>query len=239
MSKFVVDFESRVEEVMSRNNLLNSLGNSVAFVAAHHDDIEINAGGLLHLMLSSGHDVKVITLTDSACGGDPELRKQEFANSMFALSALTKGSLEIINLDFPDTRLHEHLKDAISKLEPYLSGVKTIITHHPEESHQDHSTTNKIVLTAGRHCNNLFYFQPSWPSGRLTVAFNTDMIIRFGHSVMTRKWDSLRCHQSQISKYGSEEYLDSVKAVNKANSLLNTGDIKAYAEVFEIQRIIL
>lgn len=239
MSKFVDDFESRIEEVISRDGLLNALGKDVAFVAAHHDDIEINAGGLLHLMLSCGHNVKVITLTNSACGGDPELRKQEFANSMYTLSQGTPGTLEIVNLDFPDTHLHEHLKDAISKLEPHLKGVKTVITHHPEESHQDHSTTNKVVLTAGRHCNNLFYFQPSWPSGRLTVAFNTDLIIRFGQAVMTRKWDSLNCHKSQITKYGSEEYLDSVKAVNKANSLLNTGDIKAYAEVFEIQRIIL
>ncbi len=209
---------------------------TVAFIAAHYDDLEINAGGTIKKLSMAGNKLKIVTVSSSEKGGDTEIRKKEFEES---LGYLIQESDEVIHLNYPDTELFKNIDKIIFDLERYLVGVDIIITHHPFDSHQDHVAVSQSVIAAGRNCPSILFFNPTWPSGRPVVPFSVDVISFFNKDVCDCKIKALSCHKSQIKKYGEDVYLDAVRAVTKADALRHSGKIHLYAELFEVNRIVI
>lgn len=210
----------------------------IVIAMAHLDDVEINVAGTLQKFLEEGCEVKIVTLTDSSAGGLPEVRKQEFLESMKVLGVKEDN---LVFFDYPDTNLHAHIGSAVAKLDVFLKefNADMIITHHPADTHQDHVACSMIVTAAGRNVQNILFSQPTWPSGRPTIPFNASVIITFDEFFMLKKIKALGCHKSQIAKYGEELYLNAVKSLNRGNSLMWAGNVNSYAEVFEVNRLIV
>lgn len=208
----------------------------ILFVSAHPDDVELFAGGTIaKLVEKKKNPVHVLLLTQGGLGGDVKLRLAEFFNSMRTL-----GVTQYSYCDYPDTKLFLEEPSVTMAIEKYIKKhkINTVFTHHPHDTHIDHSTAGRAALAAARKIDNVIYYQPSYPSGRMTTSFSTDLVVRLTESQVNKKLKSLSCHKSQIEKYGSDSYLDSIKAVTKANLLNMTGQLDGGAELFQVNRMV-
>lgn len=117
----------------------------VAVVAAHPDDAEVHAGGMLLQMAQAGHRVGIIDCSQGEMGtrGTPAQRREE----ALAASALLPNSCRV-NLGLPDSQLMDTLEGrqrvvaAIRAMKPRL-----VLIHHPEDMHPDHRGASVL----GRH----------------------------------------------------------------------------------------
>src|SRR5262245_35425975 len=77
-------------------------------VAPHPDDAELGAGGSISLLLSQGHSVGVLDLTDGEPTpyGSPEIRAREAAQATEVLALSWRG-----NLGLPNRRLTGSLEE--------------------------------------------------------------------------------------------------------------------------------
>ena len=185
-------------------------GDSVLFVGAHYDDLEINAGGTIYELIKNGVKVGLITISDSAAGIPkakpyPEFtsRRDEYLKS---ISILTENKLELLETGiFKDTQLFLWENEIVRYVEQFIKPFTTIVTHHPHDTHGDHRVTSLATLAAARNSRNVLFFQPTWPSGRPTSPFNHDIVSLFGEETINKKIQALAQHKSQVVKYGEHE----------------------------------
>jgi LmbE family N-acetylglucosaminyl deacetylase len=128
---------------------------TVVALAAHPDDLEIAAGGLL---LSLPEDVRVhyVLLT-----GTPE-RQQE---ARAAAQAFLPGArLSMVTHELPDGRLPAHWGEAKEIVEAAARELAAELVLAParDDAHQDHRTLAELATTAFRNALVLHYEIPKW-----------------------------------------------------------------------------
>lgn len=130
---------------------------TITAIGAHPDDIEIFMYGFLAACRDRGDRLHLLVATDGAAGGPepgPELARQRAGEAERGLSQLGQP----VMLDLPDGQLAETadagaiIRQAIAATSPDL-----ILTHAPEDYHQDHRALSRLVADAASFLCPILY----------------------------------------------------------------------------------
>ena len=118
----------------------------VLAIAAHPDDVELNAGGTLCLLARKGYRTGIVDLTRGELGsrGTPEGREREAAAAAGILGVATRK-----NLGIPDGNIalsQENRRKLITVLRRYRPRV--VLTHPTLCRHPDHAQAAKLTIEA-------------------------------------------------------------------------------------------
>ena len=186
---------------------------NVLAIGAHPDDIELGCAGFLHRLIHErGAKVYFAILTGGELSSTTEqyesARREEEARAAagFILGCSTKSKTFSRHISFgkmKDGALNKEGHKPIWFIEQELARHKRapldiILTHSPEELHEDHSSTNRATLSAARnfHGSILFYQSPSTVPNKFSPTF----FVQLNEKQLRMKNESLRYHVSQKGK---------------------------------------
>lgn len=163
----------------------------VLAIGPHPDDIEIGCSGTLIKYAQRGHDVFLLIITKGEMGGEAETRYQEQVKAAEII-----GAKEVFWGEFTDTELLDKGNEIIHLVEAFIKKIRPsfLFVNFFDDTHQDHRTVNRSVLSAARYVRNvMFYEVPT------TNNFTPNIFVDIG-SVMERKLEALKAHASQVMK---------------------------------------
>lgn len=206
---------------------------NIAFITAHPDDLEINAGGTVSRFIQQ--DKKLLSVVCSL-PEDEVIRNLRTDEAMNAAKLLGISNIEI--LGFRDTKIFLSVDKLIRTIDELvkINNIDTIFTHHPGDGHNDHKSTAEIAAAVARKIPNLIYFRPTAPSTNSGIPFNQNLVVSLTEADITAKMNALSCHYSQIEKYGRLDWVQRMHDIAVADSWIYGGS-HGYAEVFEISRL--
>lgn len=140
---------------------------------------------------------------------------------------------ELINLGF-ETKKVPYSSESIELVNKIIDdyNIDMICTHWYHDTHQDHLRTTQTVFSAGRYVKNILMYEPEYPAGRSHFGFRNQYYVDIT-SNFNIKMKALKCHESQIKKYG-DRFLKAVEA----RATHRGYEIDAeYAECFEVVRL--
>ncbi len=208
---------------------------NILAVGAHADDVEIGCGGTVAMHVKKGDDVTVIVMAESSytCYDGTVLRTVDESETEEKNAAKVLG-VRLINLGFENKNVPYSAKsvETINKVIDEYS-IDMIYTHWYHDTHQDHRRTTQSVLSAGRYVHNILMYEPEYPAGRSYLGFRNQYYVDIT-STFDIKTDALKCHESQVNKYGND-FLEAVEARARHRGY-EVGS--RYAECFEIVRLL-
>jgi LmbE family N-acetylglucosaminyl deacetylase len=209
---------------------------NILAVGAHGDDIEIGCGGTVAQHVKKGDNVILLIMGDPFYTnyGGMVLRSSEGGKEEMECGAKVLGCKKLISLCFENKNVPYSAEsvEAINKVIDECS-IDTIYTHWYHDTHQDHSRTTQSVLSAGRYVPNILMYEPEYPAGRSYLGFRNQYYVDIT-STFKIKMDALKCHESQVKKYG-DGFLEAVAARARHRGY----EIESkYAECFEIIRLL-
>lgn len=164
--------------------------NTVLALGAHPDDLELGCGATLAKLSEQGVKVVAVVFTEGGRGGDGQSDRTK--ETQVALELL--GVDQIIQHDFPDTRLHEHLNGLIAVIERHVAefAPERVYTMFAEDRHQDHRAIYQASAVACRRVPQILGYETpsSYPAFVPTVFESVDDFIEL-------KVKALRLHASQ------------------------------------------
>ncbi len=203
-------------------------------IGAHLDDVEIACGGTIARATGSGHEVRMLVLTDSGFKNyDGQVRRtQAEALEEGWASARILGVQDIHVLEFPTLDL-PYNSDVVGQIEAYTDSFKPdlIFTHWPYDTHQDHRAGALATLSAARWYPSILMYEPMMPAGRSYVGFRPQFYVDVS-AFMIQKIEALKAHVSQYRKFG-DAWIDAIEARCRLRGF-ETG--ARYAEAFEAVR---
>lgn len=164
---------------------------NILAIGPHPDDIEIGCSGTLIKYAQRGHGVFLLIITRGEKGGEAEARYEEQIKA-----AEIMGAKDVFWGGFSDTELLDKGNEVIQLTELYIKKIQPnfIFVNFFEDSHQDHRTVNRSVLSAARYVRNvMFYEVPT------TNNFTPNIFVDIG-SVFELKLEALKAHSSQVMK---------------------------------------
>ena len=200
-------------------------GLSFLFVGAHHDDVEIAAGGTIAKLVGSGHRVAVCVLTDEQ---DPVVAGARRAETRKAASCLGVPPDKVMFVGLQDGYL-QALPGAVACLRDVLKAgdinPDVVVTHSPNESHQDHRHANELVQTAFRQKVILMF---AVVNHLVISGFSPEFVVDIASS-KAMKDSAIKAHSSQEEK--GRILWDAITSLDKR---YGTYAGSAFAEAFEI-----
>lgn len=202
-------------------------------IGAHGDDIELSSGGTLARFVQKKHQVFcLVTSSSNYTSYNGEILRTEQEAKTETINGLkTLGIKEnnIILLNYP-TKKVPYNNAIIEQINVYIDKIKPdlIITYCLNaESHQDHLNTVKSVLSAARYQNNIWMFEPIYPSKLSNITFKPIIYVDIS-STIDLKIKALKAHVSQYKKY--PHWKDLILSLARVRGI----EIKTrYAEAFE------
>ncbi|MBW2310366.1 MAG: PIG-L family deacetylase [Deltaproteobacteria bacterium] len=164
---------------------------NILAIGSHPDDIEIGCSGTLIKYAQQGHDVFLLVITRGEKGGEAEARQEEQIKA-----AEIMGAKDVFWGGFTDTELLDRANEIIHLIESYIEKIQPnfIFVNFFDDTHQDHRTVNRSVLSAARYVRNvMFYEVPT------TNNFTPNIFVDIG-SVFELKLKALEAHSSQVMK---------------------------------------
>ena len=194
------------------------------FIGAHPDDVEFSCGGTILRLVNEGHNVSLLVMTGggaSEIGDEVQRRLEQERAARFAKA-------DLIVLGFKDGEVMANA-ESIGRVSALIDEIAPdfVITHYPEDSHQDHRATAAIVKSATRRRCSLLYYD-SYSS----MNFKANLFVNITPHVWGKK-KLLRRHESQIAKY-EERGIDFIKKSILINKLNGYECNASYAEGFAI-----
>lgn len=168
-------------------------GSVLLVVGAHPDDFEIMAGGTLARWNRELGESYALVMSDGELGGDPKVRRRETKRAAEVL-----GVEEVFFFGLPDGRIG-HSLETVSLIEEKLKELKpsVVITHNPEDTHQDHRNVGMSCISAARrHPRVLMGETPSSIARERYISVDISDYMRL-------KLRSLRMHRSQHERLGN------------------------------------
>ena len=177
---------------------------NILAIGAHADDIEINCGGTVALHVKRGDNVLMLVIAEPFFTNydGKVLRPRDVGDSEEKKAAEILGA-KVINLGFKDNRILYSVEtiEAINKIIDQYK-IDTIYTHWHHESNQDHSRTAHATISAARYIPNILMNEPMFPNGKTYESFRSQIYVDIT-STFNLKMDALKCHKSQIEKFGN------------------------------------
>ena len=172
---------------------------TILALGAHPDDLELGCGATLAKLAARGAAITAVIMTNGTMGGDA--RVDRAAETRSALASL--GVRSVVQHDFPDTRLHEHLNALIAAIEGHVRDLAPdrVYTMFDGDRHQDHRAIYQASAVACRSIAQLLGYETpsSYPNFVPTLFEPVD-------DFMERKIAALKMHASQGSRlYMHEE----------------------------------
>jgi len=164
---------------------------NILAIGPHPDDIEIGCGGTLIKYAQKNHNVFMLIITRGEMGGEGEVRYREQLDA-----AKVVGAKDVLWGDLRDTDLLDKGNEIIHIVEDHIGSIEPhfIFVNFFDDTHQDHRTVNRAVLSATRYVKNvMFYEVPT------TNNFTPNVFVDIG-SVLDKKTEALEAHSSQIMK---------------------------------------
>ena len=193
------------------------------FVGAHPDDIEYSCGGTILRLIDEGHEVYIVLMT----GGEssPNCSERERRTEQMKAVRLAKIK-DITMLNYHDGEIVTNA-ESVREISDILETVKPdfVITHYPNDSHQDHRATAQIVKSATRRKCNLLYYD-SYSS----IDFNPNLYVDITPYIEGKR-NLLKCFKSQIDKYTNRN-IDFIKKSLLISELNGYESRTKYAEGF-------
>jgi len=169
---------------------------NILAVGAHPDDIEVGCGGTLIKYAQRGHNIFLLLISKGEMGGEAEVRYKE---QMKAAEII--GARDVFWGGFTDTELLDRGNEIIHTVEGYIKEIQPsfIFVNFFDDTHQDHRTVNRSVLSAARYVRNvMFYEVPT------TNSFTPNVFVDIA-SVLDLKLEALKAHASQVMKTNIED----------------------------------
>ena len=163
---------------------------NILAIGAHPDDIEIGCGGTLIKYAEHGHRVYLMIVTDGERGGKRMIRRreQEAAARLLGAKRIVWGRYQDTEVGV-DRRLIQLIERTIAEVEPSL-----VFIQHGDDTHQDHRHLSTCAVTATRYTRNVLFYE-----GPTTQHFTPSVFVNID-SVLDRKLEAIRAHDSQILK---------------------------------------
>jgi LmbE family N-acetylglucosaminyl deacetylase len=167
---------------------------NILAIGAHPDDIEIGCGGSLIKYAEHGHQIHMMILTGGEQGGNRSTRRREQADAARVVGArrIFWGQHEDTKVSV-DRQLIQRIERVIAKVDPLF-----IFVHYGDDTHQDHRHLATCTVTATRYTRNVLFYE-----GPTTQNFTPTVFVNIG-SVLDRKLEALRAHDSQVMKTNIE-----------------------------------
>ncbi len=167
----------------------------VLVFGAHPDDMEIGMGGTITKHVSMGDEVLMVVATVPS---QRERRREE-----------TKQGAEILGarlsiLDIPSNEL-ECNRQVIKQFDRILEDFPPdlIYTHWDQDSHQDHNTVSRVVISVARENKaSLLMYEQTIPGGIVPGGFKAQSFVDISDFIET-KIQSILAHESQIDANGN------------------------------------
>lgn len=192
-------------------------------VGAHPDDIELGCGATLALARSMGSDVTMLVLSRGEQGGDPVARVAETRQAAHHL-----GVRDVEVCDLRDTAIPRGV-ESIHLIEAAIrrSRPDFLLSHSPNDRHQDHQAAAQACVSAGRKVPNVIFYES--PSS--TLDFRPQMFVDVGTHIQ----EKLRAVQSFASQ-ASKDYAAPETISGQARFRGNQAGCD-YAEAFEVYKM--
>jgi LmbE family N-acetylglucosaminyl deacetylase len=158
-------------------------------IGAHPDDMEFGCGGAFCKAAAAGHEIHMLVMSCGEAGGDGACRRKEQE-----IVAKTIGA-RIHWGGFHDTEISND-RALIAVVESRMREIEpdVVLSHYPDDSHQDHRNLSQAVISAARYVGDLLFYEV--PSSR---NFNPTLFINIG-PVIQKKYELLKLHKSQVHK---------------------------------------
>ena len=199
----------------------------VLVFGAHPDDIEIGMGGTIAKHVDAGDDILMVVATVPS---QREARLREAREGAEVLGA----RLELLDIPPDDLgtnrRTIREFDRLLATVDPHL-----VYTHWDQDSHQDHNTVSRAVISAARRnrCSLLMYEQ-TIPGGVVPGGFKAQSFVDISPYI-ERKCQSILVHQTQIEQNGGDWWLDGVRG----RAMYRGYQINVrHAEAFEVVKMI-
>ncbi len=196
--------------------------------AAHPDDAELCAGGLLAKTAARGGRTAVVDLTRGELGslGTPEVRAEEAAAAASVLGLTTRLNLGFADGGVADTDENRRkIVQVVRELRPAVIVGPPLEDHHP-----DHTATAELLRGSFYLCGIRKYLPelpPHKPRALLhhfaSRAMRPDLVVDIT-PVFEQRMEAVRCYGSQFGakqdgefalRIASEGFLDSIEATLK------------------------
>jgi LmbE family N-acetylglucosaminyl deacetylase len=191
---------------------------NIAFIAAHSDDNELSAGGLIYKLYQAQKNVYIIHTSTSDYknfqGETHRTREEVEFETQESMKVLGVPEENIFCLGYP-TKFVPYNSEIIEKIDRICTeyNIDTVFTHPADDSHHDHANTGKAVLSAGRRLPNIFNFEPVFPANSRQI-FNPNWYVDISGDAYNQKVRALERHTSQAMKYG-KKWFDSIDALSR------------------------
>ena len=222
----------------------------VLIVAAHPDDEVLGCGGTIARLVSQGHEVFVLFISEGVSSRgmfpldnswNPQIRQRE----VYALNASTVLGFQIVGfLRYPNLRmtgipileLAKEIETTISKFTP-----DTIYTHHFGDMNSDHRITYEAVITACRpkpsmSVRRIYTFEiPSsteWGQAAGLPVFSANRYVDISN-FFPQKMEALRCYAEEMRLPPHPRSTDGVEALAR---LRGFSVCLPFAEAFSVIR---
>lgn len=219
----------------------------VLAIAAHRDDSEITAGGLVAKFVDLGYKVGMLDLTEGEMGsrGTAETRMAEAEAAAKILGVATRA-----NLGLPDAYLENTLAyRALLAQQIRDFAPKLIIIPHWQQRHPDHRVCSQLSFDACHYAGlkkAKLTGEPHRPRKILYSTYYEPTAVSFAVDIseqFERKLDAVRCYHSQFKEGDKENKVFApgfdLFAFIRSNDAALGSQIRAqYAESYVIKEIV-
>jgi LmbE family N-acetylglucosaminyl deacetylase len=162
----------------------------VLAIGAHPDDVELGCGGTLAKHRARGDEVRILTLSRGAVGGNADVRAREAQLAADMLGATLDFG------DLPDAAIPDNI-GTIQMIEAVIRAFAPthVYTHSLQDTHQDHRTVHNATVVAARDVPQLYCYQS--PSS--TVDFRPQLFVDISAYIDT-KLRLIDAHASQVQR---------------------------------------
>ncbi|HDI73125.1 MAG TPA: PIG-L family deacetylase [Candidatus Altiarchaeales archaeon] len=207
----------------------------ILVLSPHTDDGEIGCGGTIAKFIEEGKDVFYVALSVCEDSIPKNLSKntleEEVRKATRILGIKEENLLVYKNRvrSFPAIRqdLLETIIELRDKIKPDLVFIPSL-----NDVHQDHQVIANEALRAFKTTSSIFCYEEPWNH----LNFSTLAFIALDKRHIQKKWNALKCYQSQILQgrpYFTKEFIEGLARIR--GTQINSG----YAEAFEVLRWIL